>query len=142
MDFREDIDGDRHLHGDATFNFPLPGEFVGNLALFAERFEWGENPIQQTDYTEVEASVTLTYRGVVSLTPSVDMSNDPLVTADGGGNLSETLYGGLEVQVKPHDAWTIKAFYGGQKAGIRCAGGQCRYLPGFDGGRLSVVGTF
>ena len=64
---------------------------------------------------------------------------DPLVISD-GGNLTEELFGAVELQVKPHEAWTIKAFYGAQKAGIRCAGGQCRYLPGFDGARASVVG--
>ena len=58
------------------------------------------------------------------------------------GNLSEATYGGLELQVKPTPALTAKAFYGAQKAGIRCSGGQCRLLPGFEGARFSLVGTF
>jgi hypothetical protein len=135
-------EGDRQLHGDATFNFPMPGALVGNLAAYAEWIRWGVNPFQQTDFTELETSATCTWEGIVSLSAFFDLSTDPLVADDGGGNLSDETYGALEVQVKPDDAWTIKVFYGAQKAGIRCAGGQCRYLPGFDGARMSVVGTF
>ncbi len=143
-DLRENERGDRHLHGDLSWNFPLPGDFVGNVNAYAERFMWGENPnaaLQQDDYTEAETSVTCTWATIVSLSAFVDVSTDRLVISD-GGNLSEELFGSVELQVKPADAWTIKAFFGAQKAGIRCAGGQCRYLPGFDGARASVVGTF
>jgi hypothetical protein len=58
------------------------------------------------------------------------------------GNLSEALYGALEIQVKPSDALTLKLFGGSQKEGLRCAGGQCRVLPGFSGVRASAVGSF
>ena len=33
----------------------------------------------------------------------------------------------------------LKAFYGAYKSGIRCAGGQCKQLPAFEGARASVV---
>jgi NADH-quinone oxidoreductase subunit L len=39
-------------------------------------------------------------------------------------------------------ALTIKAFYGAYKSGIRCSGGQCRVLPGFEGARVSLVASF
>ena len=61
---------------------------------------------------------------------------------DSTGNLSDAVYGAAELQVKPMSALTIKAFYGSYKAGIRCSGGQCRLLPGFNGARLSLVGSF
>jgi hypothetical protein len=136
---------DRQPHADLTFNFPLPGEFAGYVSLQAEQMLWADDPESVSphfDFVEVESSATLTYERTVSVSGFLDSSNDPQVTVAEPGNVSETLYAGVELQVEPASAWTIKAFYGAQKAGIRCAGGQCRLLPGFDGARVSVVGTF
>jgi hypothetical protein len=58
------------------------------------------------------------------------------------GNLDDNLYGAFEVQHQPSSNVTLKAFYGAYKAGIRCSGGQCRSLPGFEGARVSVNGVF
>jgi len=52
------------------------------------------------------------------------------------------VYGAGEVQYKPNSALTLSAFAGAYKAGIRCSGGQCRALPGFDGARFTLSGTF
>jgi hypothetical protein len=124
----------------------MPGDFVGNVSVAAEKLNWAHqgtaSGFTHADFTEVESSATLTYAGKISFSAFLDHSDDPLVITKGPGNLSETLFGGLELQVEPASAWTIKAFYGAQKGGIRCAGGQCRLLPGFDGARLGVVGTF
>lgn len=138
-DGRDPEDADRQLHGDATIQLPV-GPLTADIALGTEWFRWGINPLQQTDYAEAETSWSLTYRSRVTLTWYNDYSNNPLITST--GNLSERLYGAGELQVKPTPAFTIKAFYGAYKAGIRCSGGQCRQLPGFDGARLSAVATF
>ena len=58
------------------------------------------------------------------------------------GNLGQSTYGAAEIQVKPKSSWTFKAFYGAYKAGIRCSGGQCRQLPGFEGARVTASITF
>ena len=58
------------------------------------------------------------------------------------GNLGEDLYGAVELQWKPQPATTLKAFYGAYRAGIRCAGGQCRQLPGFNGAKVALTTTF
>lgn len=134
-----DAGADRQTHGDLSFNFPLPGRFVGYVSAQAERFQWGVNPLQQQDYFEAETGYTLAWKSLAG-TLFLDTTTNPLVTTT--GNVTDTVYAAGELQVKPGKAWTIKALYGSQKAGIRCSGGQCRQLPGFEGGRLSVVGTF
>lgn len=131
---------DRQLHGDLTVNLPLVLGLTGNLNLGAERFLWGVNPFAQEDYTEVEGAFTVSRGSAVAFTWFTDFSNNPLI--DSVGNISETVYAAGELQVKPSSAVTIKAFYGGYKSGIRCSGGQCRLLPGFEGARASVVATF
>lgn len=131
---------DRHAQGDLIAKIPLGGRFALDVAIGAERFMWGPSPLPKQDYTEVESSLSVSWGSLVTLTWFSDFSNDPLVPST--GNLTESLYGAGEIQVKPLPALTIKAFYGAYKAGIRCSGGQCRQLPGFDGGRISLVAAF
>ena len=69
-----------------------------------------------------------------------DFSDNPLVNST--VNLSEGIYGAGELQYKPSTNVTLRASYGAYKAGIRCSGGQCRLLPGFDGARMSVQANF
>lgn len=131
---------DQQLHADVSFNFPLGHELIGYMSLQGEWFRWGINELQQEDYLETETGWTLSYGSRAGLTWYMDYTTNPLVSTT--GNLSEALYGALELQVKPTASLTAKAFYGAQKAGIRCSGGQCRLLPGFEGVRFSLVGTF
>ena len=62
---------------------------------------------------------------------------------DADGNMRNSpWYGAAEIAIQPLPALTVKAFYGAYKSGIRCSGGQCRILPGFQGARLSVIANF
>ena len=131
---------DRHIHGDVNLKLPLFAGLHLDYALYAEHFHWGVNQFQQHDYVEVESSFGIQKGSALTVTWFTDVTTDPLV--DSTGNLAESVYGAVEVQVKPTSALTLKAFYGAYKAGIRCSGGQCRLMPGFDGARASVVGTF
>ncbi|MEZ4321426.1 MAG: hypothetical protein R3F61_28400 [Myxococcota bacterium] len=131
---------DRQLHGDVTLNFPLPAGLTGNVNVGAEHFWWGTNPLQQNDYTEMESAFTVSRGSKVALTYFTDFSTNPLI--DSTGNITEAVYMATELQVKPASALTLKAFYGAYKSGIRCSGGQCRLLPGFEGARVSMTGTF
>ncbi len=144
----EDRDGtdqgaDRLAHVDLSTNFPLPGDFIGYVSAASRYFAWGINgDLQQSPFGDAETSYTLTWAKKVSATWSLDWTANPLALALATGNVSRTVFTGGELQYKPAKAWTLKAFFGAQKAGIRCSGGQCRQLPGFDGARLSAVGTF
>lgn len=131
---------DRLLHGDLEVKVPVAGELHADLALAGELFRWGDNALQQADYGEVEAAFSLLHGSAVALTWFTDFTTNPLVPSE--GNLGQTLYGAVEVQVKPTPAWTLRGFYGAYKAGIRCSGGQCRQLPGFEGARIAATGTF
>lgn len=33
---------------------------------------------------------------------------------------------------------TLRLFYGGQRAGLKCSGGVCRFFPGFEGARVEL----
>ena len=139
LDLRDEHGSDRLAHMDVAFDFPL-GPMHGELTADFKQFWWGENANQQHDFTELSAALGLKFHHAWSLILYQDFTDNPLISSE--GNLSETLYGAAEIQWQPVSATTVKAFYGSYKAGIRCAGGQCRNLPGFDGARLSVSSTF
>ncbi len=133
---------DRLLHADLSTNFPLPGGLLAYISVATRYFAWGNNgDLQQEPFSTSESAWGLT-KGKVTGTVSLDYTTDPLSLGLGSGNLADELFLGGELQVKPARAWTLKAFYGAQKAGIRCSGGQCRTMPLFEGARLSAVGTF
>ncbi len=136
----QDYGADRQIHGDVLAKVVLPHEFHVDGAVSAESYHWGVNEFQQEDYLELESAVGISYGSHVTITWFTDYTTNGLVKST--GNLAPAVYGAAEVQVKPIDSLTIKAFYGAYKAGIRCSGGQCRQLPGFDGARLSLVAAF
>lgn len=131
---------DQQIHGDVTLNFPMFAGLTGNINVGAEHFKWGNNPLQQEDYSEMETAFTISRGSNLAFTWFTDYSDNPLI--DSVGNISEQVYMAGELQVKPASAVTLKAFFGAYKSGIRCSGGQCRLLPGFEGGRVSMTGTF
>ncbi|TNE92893.1 MAG: hypothetical protein EP330_00500 [Deltaproteobacteria bacterium] len=135
-------ESDRQLHGDIDFKFPVVAQTHADINAAIEYYQWGDNgALQQNDYVEMETATTfLLHEPEIAFIWYTDVTTNPLI--DSKGNLADLLYGAFEIQYKPADAWTLKAFYGAYKAGIRCSGGQCRQLPGFEGGRVSVVGNF
>jgi len=140
QDLRDDGYGaDVLSHVDVAVDFPL-GPWHGELIVDAQRFAWGDNVNQQSDFSESSTALGIRPSEAWTLVLYNDYSDNPLIPSE--GNLSETQYGALELQAHLAEATTLKAFYGAYKAGIRCAGGQCRNLPGFEGGRLSLTTTF
>lgn len=137
----EESGSDKQLHGDLIAKIPF-GEtgWLLDLSAGIEWFQWGNNAIQQTDYVEMETAVTVQRGSQLAFIWYTDYTSNPLVTTV--GNLGSKWYGAGELQYKPSNAVTLKAFYGAYKAGIRCSGGQCRVLPGFAGGRFSVSAAF
>jgi hypothetical protein len=136
----DDSGADRQIHADVDAKMVLFGPYSAAMSVAVEQFRWGVNPLQQSDYVEVESSFSVLRGSQYVLNWYTDYSSNPLVNTV--GNLSDRVYGALELQYKPTTSLTVKAFYGAYKAGIRCAGGQCRRLPGFDGARVSVTGQF
>ncbi len=130
---------DRMAHLDADLHVHLFGENGLELAVTGYHFAWGTNAQQQDDFLELANALTWQHGEAWALTVFQDWSNNPLI--DSTGNLGEQLYGAAELQWKPTPGVVVRAFYGAYKAGIRCSGGQCRSLPGFEGARLTLSGT-
>jgi len=140
-DIREDDTGqDTQAHIDTSIMLPAGALGEVELAVAAERFLWGENLIQQHDFTEVEAAFSILPNESWVFTVFQDYSDNPLVAST--GNVSENVYMAGEAQYTVTSDTTLKLFYGAYKAGIRCAGGQCKSLPGFKGGRVALAGQF
>ncbi|MCB9745480.1 MAG: hypothetical protein H6741_28390 [Alphaproteobacteria bacterium] len=135
----EDLGSDRMAHGDVSLGFPL-GKMHGELDAYVQRFWWGENVNQQHDYTIATVALAAHVNHGVTAVLYSDFSNDPLI--DSTGNITDSLYAAGELQWQPREGTTLKAFYGAYRAGIRCAGGQCRLLPGFEGARVEATVDF
>lgn len=131
---------DRMVHVDGDVSIPVGPHDHIEVALGVKQFAWGENVQQQEDFLEMENALVWQRGEKLMFTIYQDWSDNPLVTST--GNLAEDLYGAGEVTWKPGPNASLRAFYGAYKAGIRCSGGQCRSLPGFEGARLSFTGTF
>ena len=135
-----DIGADRMMHVDLAVAFPIAGPVSVEISPSAMRYHWGANAQQQEDYADATNTLALKVGSPWALLVYTDYSDNPLVAST--GNLGEDLYGAVELQWKPQPATTLKAFYGAYRAGIRCAGGQCRQLPGFNGAKVALTTTF
>ncbi len=135
-----DQGADRLIHGDVSLTLPIAGPVSVELAPAVQSFHWGVNPQQQADYLDFSGALAVKIGAPWAIILYNDYSSNPLVRST--GNLGEDVYGAVELQWKPTSAMTLKAFYGAYRAGIRCAGGQCRSLPGFDGARVSATASF
>lgn len=144
--FREDrrddpaAGADRLAHFDGEVELPVGKVNQIEFNAAVRRFWWGNNPQQQSDYTEMENSVGWHQGEKWILLLYQDYSDNPLVQS--AGNITGNLYGAVEVRYKARGDSEFRLFYGAYKAGIRCSGGQCRTLPGFKGVRFSWQGNF
>ena len=145
VDARKDsaLGQDTLSHIDGTFHIPLFGSESLEVDIDAKRFHWGENEVQQEDFMDMANALGWHHGERWVFIFFQDWSDNPLIKSTGNlQSIDPDLYGAGEVQWKAGESTTVKAFYGAYKAGIRCAGGQCRQLPGFDGAKLSVTGVF
>lgn len=152
-DQRDDpaMGADRMAHLDAELNIPLGESNALEFTLNGRRFWWGVNPLQQSDFLEMNNAVAYHLGQKWAFLIYQDFTNNPIITTQGNlsfidpssyGQERDSLYGAFEVMVHPRPSSTLRLFYGAYKAGIRCAGGQCRTLPGFEGARVTWQATF
>lgn len=142
VDLRDEHGQDSLIHMDAAVSFPLPGALHGDVTWDIYRFWWGENENQQHDFYTSTMALAAHHPSGFSFLVYNDFTDDPLAQAQAKGNVADNIYLAGELQYRPNDRTTVRAFYGAYKAGIRCAGGQCRQLPGFDGARVAVTTSF
>ncbi len=140
-DLRDDGYGsDVMRHLDLDVSLPIASRLTLELAPSGMTYAWGDNLQQQSDYVDLSNTLALKVGAPWALLIYTDYSSNPLI--DSTGNLGEDTYGGVEGQWMPDSSTTLKLFAGAYRAGIRCAGGQCRSLPGFEGVKFSYGGTF
>lgn len=154
IDQRTDLDygADQMQHLDATWILPVNPRDTLEFSLNGRRFQWGVNePIQQEDFLEMNNALAYHLGTKWVFIAYQDFTNNPIVQSDGNltfidpssyGQDRDSLYGALELMVHPKPSNTLRVFYGAYKAGIRCAGGQCRQLPGYEGARVTWQATF
>lgn len=141
-DIRDEHGRDQLVHLDAAFSFPLPGALHGDATWDIYHFWWGENANQQHDFYTSTLALAAHHPSGVSAILYNDFTNDPLAQSQAKGNITDDIYMAGELQYMPNDRTQIRVFYGAYKAGIRCAGGQCRLLPAFEGARVAVTTSF
>ena len=93
------------------------------------QFIWGDD--DHHDFFEMQNSYVWRHGEHWDFTLYQDWSNN--LQLQSRGNLNDELYAAFEAKWKPDDLSYFAALFGAYKAGIRCSGGQCRNLPGFEG---------
>jgi hypothetical protein len=136
----DDLGNDRLAHTDGEIHFGIWGHNALELIWSVEQFHWGRNSTQQADFVQMANAVSWYHGEEWVFVLYQDFSDNPLLTTT--GNLAEDLYGAAEIQWQVGTATDLRLFYGAYKDGIRCSGGQCRKLPGFEGARLTFNGRF
>ncbi|MFT5685022.1 MAG: hypothetical protein ACI8RZ_005968, partial [Myxococcota bacterium] len=141
-DIRDDVDEgfDQLTHTDIEFSTPTFGEEAIEIAVSMLHNQWGENPQGQEDFLTMQNAVVWKHGEKMDILIYQDWSNNELIPSS--GNITDELYGALEVQYKTNSRSELSVFYGAYMAGIRCSGGQCRTLPGFEGGQMTYTTQF
>ena len=127
---------DQLVHIDGEVSFPLGNGDQLELNYSGWKFWWGDD--QHNDFLTTQNA--LVYKHNFS-TRHIDFilyqdwtNNTQLLST---GNINENLYAAFEVVYSNKKQHIFKLLYGAYKAGIRCSGGQCRTLPGFEGLQFS-----
>ena len=142
LDIRDDqAEGmDQLTHTDIEFATPLFGEEALEIAVSVLYNQWGDNPQGQEDFLTMQNALVWKHGERLDILIYQDWSNNELLPST--GNITEELYGALEVQYKPKPSAELGVFVGAYMAGIRCSGGQCRTLPGFEGAQVTYTTQF
>jgi hypothetical protein len=142
IDDRDDVSegADQLLHTDIEFSTPMFGEESIEIAVSMMRNLWGDNLQGQEDFLTMQNAIVWKHGEKLDILIYQDWSNNDLLPST--GNITDELYGALEVQYKPNTQSEFSAFIGAFMAGIRCSGGQCRTLFGFEGAQMTYTTQF
>lgn len=143
--FRQDIrdDGsnpDQLIHLDGEYSTPLFGDEGLEINISSWKFDWGENESINEDFFEMQNAFVWRHGEMWDFTVYQDWSNNLQISSR--GNINDNLYGAVEAKWKPDNTRSLRLLAGAYKAGIRCSGGQCRSLPGFEGIEFAYLQDF
>jgi hypothetical protein len=134
VDIRDEGQGsDRLAHFDGEYSTPLFGKEGIEFNVSAWHFWWGDD--SHNDFLTVQ-SATVWRRGHHwDFTLYQDWSNNTQLQSR--GNINDEYYIAGEAKWKKSETENFRLLMGAYKAGIRCSGGQCRTLPGFQGAEFN-----
>jgi len=124
-------------HGELNLESRPVAGWTGTLDLIGRRFS------ERTDgdffeFKEFDLAAGLTYEDAWSLSSSLQYTDDPVILngfllGGGTGNLGDAWFGSVRLAWIENSQATVDVFIGARRAGLNCAGGQCRFLPAFSG---------
>ena len=131
---------DRLMHFDGEIGFPLFGHEALELNTSMWKFMWGDNPVSHNDFVTVQNAVVWRHGEDIDFILYQDYTTNTQLQSV--GNITDEIYLAGEVKYRPTPETTLRVLAGAYKAGIRCSGGQCRTLPGFNGVEVAYSSTF
>ena len=131
---------DRLAHFDGEIGFPLFGHEAMELNTSMWKFMWGDNPVSHNDFVTVQNAVVWRHGEDIDFIVYQDYTTNTQLQSV--GNITDEIYLAGEIKYRPSPETTLRVLAGAYKAGIRCSGGQCRTLPGFNGVEVAYSSTF
>ena len=135
-----DWGADKLLHLDFEYSIPLFGEEGFEINTSGWKFFWGNNTSEHNDFVTIQNAFVWRHKEFWDFTWYQDYTTNTQLQSR--GNITENLYMAGEVKYKPTSDTALKMLFGAYKAGIRCSGGQCRTLPGFEGVEIAYSTNF
>lgn len=131
---------DRLIHFDGEVSFPLFGHEALELNSSMWKFMWGDNPIPHNDFVTMQNAVVWRHGEDIDFILYQDYTTNTQLQSV--GNITDEIYLAGELKYRPTPETSLRILAGAYKAGIRCSGGQCRTLPGFNGVEVAYSSTF
>lgn len=110
----------------------LFGPFSAELFVSGQRVEEFKPPDDVTAWVEGRAALSLLSSDRWSVTGAWELYTK---TPD----QFDVHYLSIAGQWEFGEGNFLRALYGGERAGLKCSGGVCRFFPGFEGGRVELV---
>jgi hypothetical protein len=135
--YRANLEG-RWIHGEVDAGYPVAdGHQVSvsvHMKQFAQLVPASSDVIYGAQYYQIEYA----FSPLLIVTAVYENSDEPVA---GGANAEENpdphFYSG-QIAIEPNQHVRIGLFYGREKGGLQCAGGLCRTVPPFEGGRMDL----
>lgn len=131
---------DTLIHLDGELSFPLFGHEALELNTSMWRFSWGNNPVDHEDFMTMQNAIVWRHGEDIDFILYQDYTTNTQLQSV--GNITDEIYLAGEVKYRPSPETSLRVLAGAYKAGIRCSGGQCRTLPGFNGVEVAYSSSF
>ena len=140
LDAGVDQGQDRLIHFDGEVGFPLFNHEALELNTSMWKFMWGDNPVPHNDFVTMQNAIVWRHGEDLDFIVYQDYTTNTQLQSV--GNITDEVYLSGEVKYRPTPETSLRVLAGAYKAGIRCSGGQCRTLPGFNGVEVAYSSTF